>query len=148
MRDILEDDKRQRLASLREERDTIQAQLKAKLLEIDEYEEHLDGLLALEEKRANPSGIGPPKPQADPSPTELNNEFDHDILTILSGGKSLTHGEIKAEMEAKNWEASEGKSLGRQIQGTLVSLMKNQGLIETTGTGKWRRKDKMSEAAA
>jgi hypothetical protein len=146
MRDIRED-LRQRLASLRQERDAIQAQLKAKMLEIDEYEEHLDGLLALEEKRANPSGIGPPKPQADPSPTELSNEFDQDILTILSGGRELTHGEIKAEMEAKNWEASEGKSLGRQIQGTLVSLMKNRQLIEPAGFGKWRRTDKASEAA-
>jgi hypothetical protein len=147
MRDI-RDDLRQRLASLRAERDAIQAQLKAKLLEIDEYEEHLDGLLALEEKRANPSGIGPPKPQADPSPTELNNEFDQDILNILSGGKELSHSEIKAEMQAREWVPADGKSLGRQIQGTLISLMKNQELIEPTGDGKWRRKGKIAEAAA
>jgi hypothetical protein len=148
MRDIRED-LRQRLASLREERDAIQAQLKAKMLEIDQYEEYLDGLLALEEKRANPSGVGPPaRPRVDPSPSELSSEFDKDILSILSPGKELTHSEIKAEMEAKNWEAAEGKSLGRQIQGTLVSLMKNQQLIETTGTGKWRRRDSASEAAA
>jgi hypothetical protein len=148
MRDIRQD-LRQRLASLREERDAIQAQLKAKLLEIDQYEEHLDGLLALEEKRANPSGVGPPsRPSADPSPTELNNEFDQDILTILSGGRELSHSEIKAEMEARNWEAPEGKSLGRQIQGTLVSLMRNRQLVEPAGDGKWRRTDKMSEAAA
>lgn len=149
MRDIRQD-LRQRLGSLREERDRLQAQLKAKLVEIDEYEEQLSSLLALEEKRAGADP--PPTPNSDRPSNQGEEEveevdFEADVLSIIADGRDWEHAKIKEAMEARGWSIEKG-SLGRAIHGTLLSLMQNKGLVESRGKGIWRLTAKAKATAA
>jgi hypothetical protein len=150
MRDI-RDDLRQRVAALRKERDELQTQLKAKLLEIDEYERHLDSLLAFEEKRAG-AHVTQPKAQQDELTLPAGageatySDFEGAVLDILGDGQVWQHGDIKAALEKRGWKAVKG-SLGRKLQGVLIGMMKNKGLIEFAGNAGWRRSHKAATAA-
>lgn len=145
MRDI-RDDLRQRLVALRKEREALQAQLKAKLAEIDQYEEQLDALLALEEKRAGGESHDSRPPKSEKTAAEIDAEFRTDILEILSDGQDWDHGDIKKAMEAKDWTSD--ASLGRQIQGALLNMSRNEGLIVSLGNSKWRKAKKAVASAA
>jgi hypothetical protein len=148
MRDI-RDDLKERLSLLRAERDALQAQLKSKLAEIDVYEQQLTTLLALEEARAGPPSQAPPSvavpPAAELAETETealgegsDEEFEADIMKILSDGKAREHPVIRAEMEDMGWKSTKPGTLGRQIQGVLLTL-KNRGALEYVGDRVWRK---------
>lgn len=149
MRDIRRD-LRQRLDSLRKERDGLQAQLDAKLVEIDGYEQHLAGLLDMEEKRLRGKKTQGKKPKenekveknaktqkANPEDQAAIAAFEADILRIIDDGEPWPHAKIKAAMERLEWTFD--GSLGRAIHGTLLSLMQNHGKVESVGKGVWRK---------
>lgn len=154
MRDI-RDDLKERLALLRAERDALQAQLKSKLAEIDAYEGQLTGLLRLEEARAAdaaavaPSPADTDEPDVDPpqSPAEIDAMFEADILKILADGQPREHSEIRTEMEEKGWSSDKKGTLGRQIQGVLLTL-KNRGLLDYAGGSIWQKAKVKAENAA
>lgn len=141
MRDI-RDDLKERLSLLRAERDALQAQLKSKLAEIDVYEQQLTTLLALEEARADPLGSaassGTDAAESEEIQEGSDGEFEADILKILSDGKAREHAEIKAEMGDMGWKSTKPGTLGRQIQGVLLTL-KNRGALEYVGHRIWRK---------
>lgn len=150
MRDIRED-LRQRLVALRGERSVIEADFKKAVANLSEQEEACARLLDLEERRLGHLSTEnvATRPKEEKTSAELDAEFESDILEILGDGRPRPHGEIKAAMEAKGWEPSDEKtSLGRQIQGTLLSLSRNRGLIQFMGDSVWRKASKEAASAA
>jgi hypothetical protein len=142
MRDI-RDDLRERLDGLRQERDRLQVALQAKLKEIAAYEEQLNTLLEMEEKRvaaATPSfdfdipvAITPPDISASPK-----DKLESVILVLLDGGVILPHADIKDRLEEAGF-AHGHRHFGRMLQGTLMS-MRSRELIDLVPRGKWRRR--------
>jgi hypothetical protein len=151
-RDI-RDDLRERLAGI----PRVREELHAKIAALDEYEAQLKGLLKIEEQMAvndakPPSARQPLVTRRTAQPVEeeaddaeeteesqegLSQEFEADILSILSDGEDWEHARIKEEMETKGW--TEGAvSMGRQIHGTLLAL-RHRGLVESLGSGMWRK---------
>jgi hypothetical protein len=144
MRDI-RDDLRERLGALREERDLLQAQLKAKLSEIEAYEGQLNLLLQMEEKRAAElaqSSMNFDIPLNNGGPPDISlspkDQLESVILVLLDGGVTLKHAQIKGRLEEAGFGRGE-KFFGRVLQGTLMS-MRSRELVDLVGTGEWRRR--------
>ncbi len=150
MRDIRED-LRKRLGALGKERDELEAQIKAKLEEINLYEQQLSALLAFEEKRAQDQGVktkkGTPETAAAHSTASLtDDDFEADILGFLGDGKVWEHAKIKQALEGKEWKMKGKTSLGRHLHGTLMSL-RTRGFVENVGAGRWKKIKRSATAA-
>lgn len=132
MRDI-RNDLRERLEALRTERDELQAQLTAKLKEIDNYEKNISALLALEERRGD--GNGMKKTTGPFKKAEMRSDFEGAILRLLSDRIIWEHATIRETLEEDGWRAKRG-SLGRVLQGILLGLLSRK-LVEQPEPRKW-----------
>jgi hypothetical protein len=148
LRDIT-NDLRERLAMAQE----MRAKLQKELASLDTYEAQLTGLLAIEEKNLKDGTISAAtvdlavsaaidaavEQEQDPEIVEVGDEeFEADLLKILSDGMNWEHARIKEAMETMTWRPNQGSSLGRQIHGTLLS-MRHRNLVELVGKGVWRK---------
>jgi hypothetical protein len=89
---------------------------------------------------AQPPPVSTPPAKAVPekSVEEINAEFEADILKILDDGKDRIHTEIRERMEQIGWKAEKPGTLGRQIQGVLLTL-KNRGAVDYVGERIWKK---------
>jgi len=149
---------KERKSALREERVKLQVRLR----EIDTEESALDSLIAGEDRRFGVEPEPEPEPELGPrvgpeSPRRLRNLFENlrsppassvveayatspmrrAVLTELADGKPHSHDEITKAIEEKGTGAAKGGSLGRSVQGTLLSL-RYQKVVQAVGDGVWQ----------
>jgi hypothetical protein len=110
-----------RKTALREER----ARLQARLREIDSEETAVDSLIQAEGRRFPEAAVSHSGFQRGSVTVNLDayatSPMRRAVLTELADGKPRSHDEITKGVAAKGTSSAKG-SLGRSVQGTLLSL--------------------------